>query len=81
MGQTWIVARQSWEIPQGREESQATGMAMVLASVWTPLLGPYGLSMLSMTSLSGDSTLALGLMGERTLPVQTAGLAAVAQHT
>ncbi len=72
------MVRQSWETPQEREESQAAGTATVLASVLTPPWGPYGLSMPSMTNLSGDFTLALGLTGERTLPVRTAGTTAIA---
>ena len=64
MEQTWTAARPSWATLQELEASRATGTAMVPGSVWTPLLVPSGSSMLSTTNLSGDSTLALDLMGE-----------------
>ena len=62
--QTWTAARPSWATLQELEASRAMGTAMVPASVWTPLSVPSGSSMLSMTSLSGGSTLALDLMGK-----------------
>lgn len=64
MEQTWTAARPSWATLQEHEASQAMGTAMVPESVWTPLSVPSGSSMLSMTNLSGGSTLALDLMGE-----------------
>ena len=79
MGQTWTAVRQSWETLQARGASQAAGTATEQASVSTPLLAPYGLSMPSMTSLSGGSTLALGLMGEHLQFVRAAGVAAMEQ--